>query len=178
MTKAASAYSAPLSALGPFPCGLGTRSFQGQTILREMIASAGDKATTKNNSGLSASQLIQSTRCLSRLRRCIAVTPVLRVLSNPLDRIMFRYEALDDFCFAIGPQNIDPPARPGIFPRHKSWLLLGHPSIMRRWRPDSSQLSCHNQTDPRPDDQFGGVHSICASEADLISVCGAARTSR
>lgn len=63
---------------------------------------------------------------------------------------MLGSETLDDFRFAIGPENIDTPARAGIFPRHESWSLLGHPSNMRLWRPGSSQLSCHNQTDPLP----------------------------
>jgi len=56
--------------------------------------------------------------------------PRLRVLMlcNPLNRVMFRNKALDYFRFAIGPQNIDPPARSGIFPSHVSWLLLEHQS--------------------------------------------------
>jgi hypothetical protein len=72
------------------------------------------------------------------------------MLSNPFNRVIFRNKALDYFRFAIGPQNIDPPARTGIFPRHESWSLLGHPTNMRVWRPGSSQLSCHNQTDHYP----------------------------
>ena len=72
--------------------------------------------------------------------------PRLRVLmlSNPLNRVMLGNEALDCFRFAIGPQNIDPPARAGIFPRHESWSLLGHPLNMRLWEPGSRQSSCHN----------------------------------
>jgi hypothetical protein len=72
--------------------------------------------------------------------------PRLRVLmlSDPLNRVIFRNKALDCFRFAIGPQNIDTPARPGIFPRHESWSLLGHHWNMRLWPPDSSQLSCLN----------------------------------
>jgi hypothetical protein len=49
------------------------------------------------------------------------------MLSNPLDRVIFRNKALDYFRFAIGPQNIDPPARTGIFPRRESWSLVEHP---------------------------------------------------
>jgi hypothetical protein len=49
------------------------------------------------------------------------------MLSNPLKRVIFRDEALDYFRFAIGPQNIDPPARSGIFPCPESWSLLRHP---------------------------------------------------
>jgi len=58
---------------------------------------------------------------------------------------MLGHETLDYFRFAIGPQNIDLPARTGTFPRHESWSLLGHPSNMRLWRPGSSQLSCLNR---------------------------------
>ena len=70
------------------------------------------------------------------------------MLSNPLKRVIFRNKALDGFRFTIRPENIDLPASTGIFPRHESWSLLGHPPNMRLWRPGSSQLSCHNQTDP------------------------------
>src|ERR1700730_11472602 len=89
---------------------------------------------------------------LGRLR-CIVIRiflPRLGVLSNPYDRVILGNEALDYFRFAIGPQNIDTPASPGIFPSHESWSLLEHPSNMRLWRPRSSQLFCHNQTDPLP----------------------------
>src|ERR1700726_4506025 len=68
------------------------------------------------------------------------------MLCDPLNRVIFRNKALDYFGFAIGPQNIDPPARSGIFPSHVSWSLLEHPSNMRLRRPGSSQQSCHNQT--------------------------------
>ena len=72
--------------------------------------------------------------------------PRLRVLmlSNPLNRVMLCDEALDCFRFAIGPQNIDTPAKPGVFPRYESWSLLGHRSNMRLWEPGSRQSSCHN----------------------------------
>jgi hypothetical protein len=72
------------------------------------------------------------------------------MLSNPLKRVIFRNKALDGFRFTIRPENIDLPASTGIFPRHESWSLLGHPPNMRLWRLGSSQLSCHNQTDPLP----------------------------
>jgi hypothetical protein len=57
--------------------------------------------------------------------------PRLRVLmlSNPLNRAIFRNRALDYFRFAIGPQNIDSPARSGIFPSQESWSLLEHPRV-------------------------------------------------
>jgi hypothetical protein len=72
------------------------------------------------------------------------------MLSNPLKRVIFRNKTLDGFRFTIWPENIDLPARTGIFPRHESWSLLGHPPNMRLWRPGSSQLSCHNQLTPLP----------------------------
>jgi hypothetical protein len=72
------------------------------------------------------------------------------MLSNPLERVIFRNKALDCFGFTIGPKNIDLPAGSGISPCPESWSLLRHPSNMRLWRPGSSQLSCHNQTDPLP----------------------------
>ena len=73
------------------------------------------------------------------------------MLSNPLDCVMLGNKTLDYFRFAIGPQNIDAPARPWIFPRHESWSLLGHPTNMRPCRHGSSQLSCHNQEIARHD---------------------------
>jgi hypothetical protein len=89
--------------------------------------------------GYAASKLSQLIRQLipgQRLRRwgwlVIRISlPRLRVLSNPLRRVMLGRETLDCFRFAIGPQNIDTPARPGIFPRHESWSLLGHRTNMR-----------------------------------------------
>jgi hypothetical protein len=68
------------------------------------------------------------------------------MLGNPLDRVIFRNKALNHFRFAVRPQNIYSPAGAGIFPRHESWSLLGHPKNMGVWRPGSSQLSCRNQT--------------------------------
>jgi hypothetical protein len=93
------------------------------------------------------------------------------MLSNPLNRVIFRNEALDYFRFAIGPQNIDRPARTGIFPRHESWSLLGHPANMSRWQNGSSQLCCHNQTDPRPEleRRFAGPERV-AGESGLRGV--------
>jgi len=70
------------------------------------------------------------------------------MLSNPLNRVTLGNKTLNDFRFPIGPQDIDPPAGTGIFPGHESRLLFQHQSNMRLRRPGSSQLSCHNQTDP------------------------------
>jgi len=47
----------------------------------QMIASQGDRLMTQNSRGLSPSQLIQSTRCLWRLCRCMTVTPVRRPMA-------------------------------------------------------------------------------------------------
>jgi hypothetical protein len=48
------------------------------------------------------------------------------MLGNPPNGVMFCNKPLDGFRFAIGPENIDLPASPGIFPRHESWSLLGY----------------------------------------------------
>lgn len=87
------------------------------------------------------------------------------MLSNPLDRVAFRNKALDYFRFAIGPQNIHPPAKSGIFPSHENWSLLEHPPNMRLWCPGSSQLSCRNQTIAhcpriRPPSRAGSLHVL------------------
>jgi len=52
----------------------------------------------------------------------------LRVLSNPLDRVMLGNETLDYFRFAIRPQNITPQPDPGFFRATK----VGRFSDMRR----------------------------------------------
>jgi hypothetical protein len=95
--------------------------------------------------------------------------PRLRVLmlSNPLKRVIFRNKAPDYFRFAIGPQNIDPPARSGIFPSHESWSLLEHPSKMRPRRPGSSQPSCHTQTDHRKLERPIGASAWAPAPRDL-----------
>ena len=65
--------------------------------------------------------------------------PRRRVLRNPLGRVVLRNKALDDFRFAIGPQNIDPPTGAGIFASHEGWSLLVHRVTMRRRWPATSQ---------------------------------------
>ncbi|NLS72178.1 hypothetical protein E3H11_25360 [Bradyrhizobium brasilense] len=60
-----------------------------------------------------------------------------RMLRNPLCRVMLRDKPLDDFSFAVGPQNIDPPAGAGVFTSHESWSLLDHCVTMRRGAPAS-----------------------------------------
>src|SRR6266481_6207475 len=49
---------------------------------------------------------------------------------------MFCNKTLDHFRFAIGPQNIDTSARPGIFPRHESCDFDPKPCVrssLRGW---------------------------------------------
>jgi hypothetical protein len=55
------------------------------------------------------SELVGSLGRLAQLVICISL-PRHRVLSNPLNRVMLRNKTLDNFRFAIGPKNIDPPA--------------------------------------------------------------------
>lgn len=61
---------------------------------------------------------------LTRLARIFL--PHRRVLKDPLGRVVFRDKTLDNFRFAIGPQDIDPPAGARIFASHESWSLLDH----------------------------------------------------
>jgi hypothetical protein len=72
--------------------------------------------------GHACRQSIDSASRLESLGRlgCLAVgisRPRLTVLmlSNPLNRVIFRNKALDYFRFAIGPQNINPQPEPGFF---------------------------------------------------------------
>jgi hypothetical protein len=88
---------------------------------------------------------------------------------NPLERVIFRNKALDHFCFAIGPQNIDTPARSGIFPRHESRPLLGHLSSNHGGRvqagyPATIKLTSYLRSDSSRYDSSGpsqAVHSSC-----------------
>jgi|SRR5450432_2146785 len=74
------------------------------------------------------------------------------MLGGPLGGLLFGGETLDYFCLAIGPENIDNPAKSGriALSHTESGTLFGHPANMRLRRPGSSQSSCHNQTDPLP----------------------------
>jgi hypothetical protein len=74
---------------------------------------------------------------LARLARIFL--PRRRVLRNPLGRVVFCDKALDDFRFAIRPQNIDRPSGAGIFASHESWSLLDYGVTMRRRWPATSQ---------------------------------------
>ena len=121
---------------------------------RERRIALHDSRKVDGESGIPRQQIVASwLESLARLGGFIIRISLPRLsvlmLSNPLKRVIFRNKAPDYFRFAIGPQNIDPPARSGIFPSHESWSLLEHPSNMRPRRPGSSQQSCHNQTDHR-----------------------------
>lgn len=77
---------------------------------------------------------------VNRLARLVRIfLPRRRVLRNPLGSVMLRNKTLDDFRFAIGPQNIDPPAGAGIFASHESRSLFDHWVTMRRRWPATSQ---------------------------------------
>jgi hypothetical protein len=57
--------------------------------------------------------------------------PTLGMFSDPLSSLFFVSETLDYFRLAIRPENIDHPAKSGIFPRHESGPMLEHPPNMR-----------------------------------------------
>ena len=74
------------------------------------------------------------------------------MFGDPLGGLLFGGETLDYFCFTIGPENIDHPAKSGItFSRHESGSVFGHLANMRLRRAGSSRSSDNNQTDrPQP----------------------------
>jgi hypothetical protein len=74
------------------------------------------------------------------------------MFGDPLGGLLFGGETLDYFRLAIGPKNIDHPAKSGItFSRHQSGSVFGHLANMRLRRPGSSRSSDNNQTDrPKP----------------------------
>ena len=57
--------------------------------------------------------------------------PSLRVFSDPLGGLFFGGETFDYFRLAIGPENIDHPAKSGIFSRHENGPIFGHPANVR-----------------------------------------------
>jgi hypothetical protein len=73
------------------------------------------------------------------------------MLSNPLNRVIFRNKALDYFRFAIRPKNIHPPTRSAIFPRRESWSLLEHPSNNAPVTARFKTVILPDQTDPLPE---------------------------
>ena len=74
------------------------------------------------------------------------------MFGDPLGGLLFGGETLDYFRLAIGPKNIDHPAKSGItFSRHESGSVFGHLANMRLRRAGSSRSSDNNQTDrPQP----------------------------
>jgi hypothetical protein len=78
--------------------------------------------------------------------------PILGMFGGPLGGLLFGGETLDYFRLAIGPENIDNPAKSGriALSHAEGGPMFGHPTTMRLRRPGSSQSSCHNQTDPLP----------------------------
>ena len=92
---------------------------------------------------------------LGRLGACrslIICLPILGMFGGPLGGLSFCGETLDYFRLAIGPENIDNPAKSGriALSHTENGPMFGHATNMRLRRPGSSQSSCHNQTDPLP----------------------------
>lgn len=72
------------------------------------------------------------------------------MFGDPLGGLLFGGETLDYFRLAIGPKNIDHPAKSGItFSRHESGSVFGHLGNMRLRRAGSSRSSDNNQTTGR-----------------------------
>jgi hypothetical protein len=62
------------------------------------------------------------------------------MFGDPLGGLLFGGETLDYFRLAIGPKNIDHPAKSGItFSRHESGSVFGHLANMCLWRAGSSR---------------------------------------
>jgi hypothetical protein len=95
-------------------------------------------------------ELVGSLGRWGACRSFIIFPPILGMFGGPLGGSFFGSEPLDYFRLAIRPHNINHPAKPWIFSCHENGTVFGHPANMRRWRPGSRQLSCHNQTDPLP----------------------------
>ena len=67
------------------------------------------------------------------------------MFGDPLGGLLFGGETLDYFRLAIGPKNIDHPAKSGItFSRHESGSVFGHLANMRLRRAGSSWSSDNN----------------------------------
>ena len=70
------------------------------------------------------------------------LVPALGMFGDPLGGLLFGGETLDYFRLAIGPKNIDHPAKSGItFSRHESGSVFGHLANMRLRRAGSSRSS-------------------------------------
>ena len=67
------------------------------------------------------------------------------MFGDPLGGLLFGGETLDYFRLAIGPKNIDHPAKSAItFSRHESGSVFGHLANMRLRRAGSSRSSDNN----------------------------------
>ena len=67
------------------------------------------------------------------------------MFGDPLGGLLFGGETLDYLRLAIGPKNIDHPAKSGItFSRHESGSVFGHLANMRLRRAGSSRSSDNN----------------------------------
>jgi hypothetical protein len=63
------------------------------------------------------------------------------MFGDPLGGLLFGGETLDYFCFTIGPENIDHPAKSGItFSHHESGPVFEYLANMRLRSPVSSRF--------------------------------------
>jgi hypothetical protein len=67
---------------------------------------------------------------LGAFQSFIIFLPTRGMFSQPLGGLFFVVETLDYFRLAIRPENINHPAKSGIFPHHESGPILGHPPNM------------------------------------------------
>ena len=91
------------------------------------------------------------------------------MFGDPLGGLLFGDETLDYFRLAIGPKNIDHPAKSGItFSRHESGSVLGYLANMRLRRAGSSRSSDNNyMTVSEPQALEGTVRAKRARAAGL-----------
>ena len=91
------------------------------------------------------------------------------MFGDPLGGLLFGGETLDYFRLAIGPKNIDHPAKSGItFSRHESGSVFGHLANMRLRRAGSSRSSDNNyMTVSEPQALEGTVRAKRARAAGL-----------
>jgi hypothetical protein len=85
---------------------------------------------------------------LGRLGACrsfIICLPILGMFGGPLGGLLFGGETLDYFRLAIGPENIDNPAKSGriALSHTENGPMFGHATNMRLRRPGSSAHSSH-----------------------------------
>ena len=95
------------------------------------------------------------------------------MFGDPLGGLLFGGETLDYFRLAIGPKNIDHPAKSGItFSRHESGSVFGHLANMRLRRAGSSRPSDNNyMTVSEPQALEGNPSALNAREPPGFPSC-------